>query len=87
MNKRFYICTNKETQIKKLEIMKKSIKLNSSQAMDIISALEVKISNLKSDIDNSFFPICDLDKEELKRMQNLVATIDKTFWTEDGELK
>ena len=67
--------------------MKKSIKLNSSQAMDIISALSVKIDNLKSDIDNSMFPVAEIEKEELKRMQNLVSTLDSTFWTENGDLK
>ena len=67
--------------------MTKSIKLNSNQAMDIISALSVKIDNLKSDMENSMFAVPDIEKEELKRMQNLVSTLDNTFWTEDGELK
>jgi hypothetical protein len=67
--------------------MSKSIKLNSSQAMDIISALEVQIANLKEDIDNSFFSVSDIDKEQLKRMQKLVSTLDSTFWDSEGELK
>lgn len=67
--------------------MKASIKLNSSEAMDIINALEVQIANLKNDMNDSFFPVSDCDKEELKRMQKLVSTLDSTFWTEDGELK
>jgi len=67
--------------------MKANIKLNSNQALDIINALEVQISNLKEDIDNSFFPVCDTEKEELKRMQKLVSTLDSAFWDSDGELK
>ena len=67
--------------------MKANIKLNSSQALDIINALEVQISSLKEDIDNSFFLVCDTDKEELKRMQELVSTLDSAFWDAEGELR
>jgi len=66
--------------------MKKSVKLNSSQAMDIISALEVQISSLKEDIDNSLFAVSDIEKDELKRMQKLVSTLDNAFWDKNGEL-
>lgn len=67
--------------------MSKSIKLNSSQAMDIISALEIQIVSLKEDMDNSLFAVSDIEKDELKRMQKLVSTLDKAFWTKEGELK
>jgi len=67
--------------------MKANIKLNSSQALDIINALQSQIVNLEEDINGSFFPVCEIEKEELKRMKNLVSTLDSTFWTEDGELK
>lgn len=65
----------------------KNFKLNSSQAMDIIGALEVQIANLEKDINGSFFPVCEADKDELKRLKLTVDTLNSTFWTKEGELK
>ena len=55
--------------------------------MDIISALSSRIDNLKSDMENSMFAVPEIEEEELKRMQNLVSTLDNAFWTAEGELK
>ena len=67
--------------------MKKSIKLNSKQALDIINALEIQAANLEKDINESFFPVCETDKDELKRLKSTIIVLDSTFWTKDGELK
>lgn len=65
--------------------MKANIKLNRVRAK--INALEVQISSLKEDIDKSFFPVSHTEKEELKRMQKLISTLDSAFWDSEGELK
>jgi len=67
--------------------MSKNIKLNSSQALDIIQALTVKLTNLESDMNDSFFPVCEIDKEEAKRIKATIKVLDSAFWTEEGELK
>jgi len=72
---------------KNQEVMKKSIKLNSNQALDIISALEIQVANLEKDINESFFPVCESDKDELKRLKSTITALDSTFWTKEGELK
>ncbi len=72
---------------KNQQVMKKSIKLNSNQALDIISALSIRADNLEEDINESFFPVCESDKDELKRLKSTITALDSTFWTKDGELK
>jgi len=67
--------------------MRKSIKLNSNQALDIINALEIQVTNLEKDINESFFPVCETDKDELKRLKSTIDVLDSTFWTKEGDLK
>ena len=68
--------------------MRAKVLLNDKEAILILAALEVKINNLKEDMfSEGYGHICNADKSELRRLEMLSETIDKTFWTRNGNLK
>lgn len=70
----------------KTNTMKANIRLNDTQAMLILEALEVKIKILTDYTDVNGY-VCNSDKSELRKLENLANTIDSTFWTKNGILK
>ncbi len=65
----------------------KSVKMTSSEAVELISMLNNKVYSLKEDINNAH-TLWNMDEEheEVNKYETLINKLDATFWDKNGEL-